>query len=193
MNTLMETLNDFIKVHLFDVTNDYYAIPVFIWFIASLCILVYYTKKDLEYRRVDNIVPLLIFLIPTAFCGYAIYGFTSNFLVGFLTLLLYFYLSQVYHEITYNRDKPEDKHIVAVGIPDTLLAPLCTVWFGWGVIFYLAFLNISFRVIEIPAIRNLIKSLYRGNNKQLAKSIPLLPCMLSSYLVFLVIYFTVRR
>lgn len=163
-------------------------IPVAICFIIVSIFLLYLSRVDLRYRKIDKIWLIFIFYIPTIFSGYCIYGFTTDFVVGLISLFIYLYIVSVTCDVLYNYGKEEKDRIVFVGTADILVAPLCSTWFGLGVIIQLVLFLLIMALSQIKSIKVYLNSLCLDSDMLSRDRTSLIPCMFITFLITLFLF-----
>lgn len=185
----MDKITRLLEKYLFPVRTPSLIIPVTICFIIIFVAVWVLSKLDLKYRRVKNCNYILLLYVPALFCGWAMYGISSDLIVGFSGLSVFFYLVQFIYNIKVNSSRGVNDKIVFVGTADIISAPLYTVWFGSAIItFFITFLIVLVAVEKIPMIKKWMDD--SCLDKELLKHdhISLLPCLHITFVITLFWY-----
>lgn len=181
----MSLLNKFLHDWFIPTRNINMEIPATICFILVFISLLYLSKEDLTYRKIENLWVIFISYIPAILGSYLIYGLTSDFFVGVLGLFVYLYLVALFSDLIYNRNKAEEDRIVFLGTADILTAPLVTCWFGTGIITYIVLLILIILLCQVDYINNKLRLLCKDEELAKRDAISLIPCMMITYMITL--------
>jgi hypothetical protein len=148
----------------------------------------FYSKSDLVHRRIKKSWTIPILYIPAIFSGYCIYGLSADLFIGFFSLAIFFYLTELFCDIKYNKGKPEDKQVTFVGAQDILAAPIYTVWFGAGIITFLIILLLVLMIVDTKPIKKYMAQLCIDKDNMYKDYVALLPCLHITFMIVLFLY-----
>lgn len=159
---------EFIESHFFALHDNNLVIPVFLIYVVVNIYMFYLSIQDLWYREIEPKYILLSYPVLLV-CGYLLFGISIDLLMGFLTVAVMFYFTQVYCSVKYDSEK------VYIGAMDIIAAPIYTLWFGAGVLTYLVIFLLVLLMVDLPFVKDFFAKMTKVESEK--DALPLIPCM----------------